>query len=114
MVQRAGETGLLLEALKALGVERSPIGDDLERDLTTQSCVTGAIHLAHSPRAEDGDHFVGTDSRSSSQPHAPASVAATSIQRGASSPIGTTTEADRGWANLGDGPRSRSPDSGAS
>src|SRR5215831_18186010 len=80
MVQRAGEAGLLLEALEPLAVEDGSVGDDFERHLATQPGIARPVHLAHPPRPDGGQHLVGTDSRSSCQLHAPTSVVATPTQ----------------------------------
>jgi len=42
---------------------------DLERDLTAQLGIAGAVHLAHPAGAKDGQQFIGTDPRAWSQGH---------------------------------------------
>src|SRR5262249_12278217 len=70
MVQRTGEPRLLLEAVDQLGVTSQGLVDDLERDVSPQPRVPGAIHLGHSPAAKGREHLVRPKPGAPSQAHA--------------------------------------------
>jgi hypothetical protein len=68
VVQRAGGAGLVLEAAEPLGIG-DLLGKNLDRDLALQARVTGAVDLAHAPRAEEPHHLVRAESRACLESH---------------------------------------------
>ena len=62
MVQRRQGPRFPLEALDAVAVASKCVGQDLERDVTPQSHVSGAVDLAHASRAERAVDFVAGES----------------------------------------------------
>ena len=58
MIERREDLCFPLEARHALGIERKGIGQDLDRDVTTESRVVGAIHLAHAAGANGGEDLI--------------------------------------------------------
>ena len=68
MVQGAGGAGLLLEAAEPLGIG-DLAGENLDRDLALQARVTGAVDLAHAPRAEQPHDLVRAESRACLERH---------------------------------------------
>ena len=63
MVERGQHLRLALEACDTIGIERERVGDDLQRDVTTEFCIARAIDLAHAARAEGGDDLVRAEAR---------------------------------------------------
>ena len=58
MIERAGDFGLLLEAMHALGVPQKLFRQQLERDLAIQPCVARQVNLSHAACAKQRNHFV--------------------------------------------------------
>ena len=58
MIERREDVCFALEARHALGIQREGIGQDLDRDVATQSGVSGAIHLAHAAGAKGGEDLI--------------------------------------------------------
>ena len=52
MVQRGQDFGLTVEAGEALRVGREGLGQNLERDVTFQTCVASTVDFTHATRAE--------------------------------------------------------------
>jgi hypothetical protein len=75
VVERGDGARFLLEAPQAVGILGEGFGQDLDRDVAAQACVTGAVDDAHPPGAEDAEDFVGAQPRSRSQGHRPRSFA---------------------------------------
>ena len=69
MIERTGESRLLLEADDELGVTSEGLVDDLESDVPSEPGVPRAIDFRHSPGAEGGEHFVRTQPAAGSQSH---------------------------------------------
>ena len=65
----ASEPCLALEADAALGARAHAFGQHLDRDVTVQPRIGGAIDLAHPARAEERDDLVRADSGSRNQRH---------------------------------------------
>ena len=63
MVQRGGGAGFLLEPIDTGPIGRDLRPDDLDRDVTAEPRVAGAINFAHPARAERLDDFVGAEVR---------------------------------------------------
>jgi hypothetical protein len=57
------------KAGQAIRIERERVRQHLQRDVTIQLAVSGAIHLAHTARAEGRDDFVGAEATSGGQGH---------------------------------------------
>jgi hypothetical protein len=62
MVERTGDSCLLLEAAKELDIGRDDLGHDLQGDVTAESGVPGAVDLRHAAGAEHRQHLVGAES----------------------------------------------------
>ena len=60
---------LVLEAPPPLRVVGKLVGQDLDRDLTRQARVAGAVHLAHAPGPEGAEDLVGTQAGSRFEGH---------------------------------------------
>ena len=61
MVQRGSGLRFLLEASKPFRVIGNMRRKDLQRDIPIQARIAGAIHLAHTARADGCDNFVRTE-----------------------------------------------------
>ena len=57
VVQRPDDAGFAIEALAQLRVGRELRGQDLDRDLTIEAGVDGAVHMAHASGGDGGDYF---------------------------------------------------------
>ena len=64
VIQRREQTGLTVEATAARRIIGDHTGEHLDRDLAAQSCVVGAIHLAHAAHTELAENFVRSDAAS--------------------------------------------------
>jgi hypothetical protein len=66
-----GRHGLrfLLEATHAIGVCRERLGKHLDRDVTTQTRVARAIHLAHSAGPERGINHIPAEGCTGGETH---------------------------------------------
>src|SRR5262249_34972512 len=57
MIERGENFSFALETAHTLGIARKFAGQNLDRDITLQFCVTCAIYLAHSAPTENGRDF---------------------------------------------------------
>ncbi len=62
MIECRSGAGFLLESLQTVSVSCEVRRKDLDRNFTVQSCVTGAINLAHATGADLGDDRVVRES----------------------------------------------------
>ena len=69
MVEGGGGTRLLDEAQSSVLVRHPLGGQDLDRDLAAESCVAGAVDLAHPSRAQQGEDLVGPELRAGRERH---------------------------------------------
>ena len=69
VVERREQPCLALEADATLGARAHAFGQHLDRDVTVQPTIGGAIDLAHPARAEERDDLVRADSGSWNQRH---------------------------------------------
>jgi hypothetical protein len=69
MIERRQHLRLAREARAAIGIGGEPGRQDLQRDVAPQLGVAGAVHLAHSARAEQADHVVGAETRPGREAH---------------------------------------------
>jgi hypothetical protein len=67
MAEGAGGPRLQLEAAQALGVRAEAIEQDLDRDLTAEAGIAGAVDLAHASRAEGTENLVRSEACSRGQ-----------------------------------------------
>jgi hypothetical protein len=58
VVERAGESRLLLEPVDQFRVPGQSLVDDLEGDVTSEPGVPRTVDLGHSPGAEGREHLV--------------------------------------------------------
>jgi hypothetical protein len=65
VVERRDGLRFAAEACQPVGIAGEQVGEDLDRDVAVQLRVAGAIHLAHSARAEQGHNFVRAEPLSS-------------------------------------------------
>ena len=70
VVERPGESRLLLEAPHQLRVTGEGFVDDLEGDVAPEPGVSRPVDLGHSTGAEDRQHLVRTQPAAGSQAHA--------------------------------------------
>jgi hypothetical protein len=54
---------------EAIGIESERIGDDLQRDVAPELCVTRPIYLTHPAHAEGGDDFIGAETSTGCESH---------------------------------------------
>jgi hypothetical protein len=69
MIQRGGGARFLFEAAQAIGISRGRRQQDLERHVAAEPRIVGAIDLAHSACADEGDNFVRSEFRARSEVH---------------------------------------------
>ena len=62
MIERSQHFGFVLKASHAFGIAQERRGQDFQRHITLERGVTGFIHLAHPPFAEQGEDFVVPES----------------------------------------------------
>ena len=67
MIQRGEGLRLSFKAPEARGVLGERVGQDLDRDLTTQRRVRRSVHLPHSAFADRRDDVVDAESRAGGQ-----------------------------------------------
>src|SRR6185436_498891 len=67
MIQRRDEARLTIEAFAQRGIACELRRQDLDRDRSIEPRITGAIHLAHTARADGCLDFVGTEPTTGSQ-----------------------------------------------
>jgi hypothetical protein len=60
---------ILHEVATAVCVRHPVTGQYLDGHFTIQTCVAGTIHLAHAPRAQQREHFIGAKARTRVQGH---------------------------------------------
>ena len=70
MVERRQHLRLAAEPRQPVGVAREGVGQDLERDVTIELGVAGAVDLAHSAGADGTEDFVRTKTSSAGERHA--------------------------------------------
>jgi len=70
MRERGDGLRLTLETRAPIRIARKPDGQDLDGDITLQSRIARAIHLAHTTGADGRDDLVGTDARPGNEFHA--------------------------------------------
>jgi hypothetical protein len=70
MAQRCQGPGFALETGDPLGVARNQVGDDLQRDLSPEPAVPGAVNLTHSACAKGRDDFVRAEPVANREGHA--------------------------------------------
>ena len=69
MAQRGDDPRLAVEPFAQRGIHRELGGQHFDRDRAIEPHVPRAIHLAHTTRAERGDDFVRTQTRTGGQGH---------------------------------------------
>ena len=69
MIERRSYPGFLLKAAQPLGIRGQLVGQQLDRNFTSQAVVPGAIDFAHSSRTKRRQNFAVTELRSSSDRH---------------------------------------------
>ena len=69
VIQRGKDFGFPSKPGQAIGVRSDVCREDLDRDVALQICIIGAIHLAHSTRADSCGDLVRTDARAGRQRH---------------------------------------------
>src|SRR5262249_43327116 len=91
MLEGSDGSGLPLEAMQAVGTGRPVGGDDLDRYLTLQTRVAGAVNLAHSARPEWGDNLIRAETTSRRERHG------TSLRPIVRSDGGTVHSSEASW-----------------
>jgi len=69
MIQRRQHLRFTLEAGESFGVPRQSVRQDFDRDVAAKLRVLGAIHVAHSARANRGQDLIWTQTSSSRERH---------------------------------------------
>jgi hypothetical protein len=69
MVQAGGRVGFANEAVDGRTIAGQTFGDELDRHLTIEPRVSGAVHLAHSARAERIHDLIRPEFRTGGQNH---------------------------------------------
>jgi hypothetical protein len=69
MIERGQRLRFALEAGEAIAIIREGVRQDLQRDVTMQLRVTGAIDLAHPTRTDRREDFVDAKSGADGQGH---------------------------------------------
>ena len=69
MIERREQLGFALEPGEPFGVTRDIIGQNFDRDVSTELGVVRAIDFTHATLADGLDDFVGTESGSCSECH---------------------------------------------
>ena len=69
VAQRREELRLALEARDALAIADEGVGQHLQRNISVQLRVAGAVDLTHTAGADGGYDFVGTKPRATGQTH---------------------------------------------
>jgi hypothetical protein len=69
MVERGEDLRFAVESSQALRIGRDRFGQHFDGDVAIELLVAGAIHLAHSARAELGEDFVRTEANASGETH---------------------------------------------
>ncbi len=95
MVQLGEQPCLALEARQTLGVGGEGRGQHLDRHLTLEPGVAGAIHLAHATLAKLGGDLVSAEARAGGKGHLGAGIIAAS-----STPTRTVIRRRAPWASL--------------
>jgi len=63
MIEHRDRAGLVLEPARPVGVRREFRWQDLDRDVSPEAGIPGAIHLPHPARTEHRNDFVGPEVR---------------------------------------------------
>jgi hypothetical protein len=61
VIQRAGRAGFLLEALEPMGILRDLLGQDLDRNLATETAVSRSVDLTHPPGPERPEDLIAAE-----------------------------------------------------
>ena len=69
MVQSGDRARFLFEAAQPIGLRDELRRQNLDRDIATQPAVACTIDLAHTSRADRGDHFIRTEARAGRERH---------------------------------------------
>jgi hypothetical protein len=69
VVQRGGRSRLLLEAMAAVRVVRTPRREHLDGDDAVETRITGLVHLAHATGADRGEDLVRSETRARRKGH---------------------------------------------
>ena len=69
MIERREDLRFALEAREPIRIGRERVRQDLQRDVAIQLRVARAIDLTHAARAEQRNHFVGTDTSAVANGH---------------------------------------------
>jgi hypothetical protein len=69
MIERREDLGLALKAGDAFRIACEGVGQHLDRDVTLQPRVAGAVHLAHPAGAEKAENLEGTDAGAGHEGH---------------------------------------------
>jgi hypothetical protein len=67
MIQRGERLGFLSEPRQPIRIAGEGVGQNLQRYVTIQLRVVGAIHLAHAPFADLGRDFIDAEARAGSE-----------------------------------------------
>ena len=70
VAERCERAGFTLEAGDPLGVARHLVGQNLQRDVSPQPAVAGAVNLAHAACAKGRDDFVRAEPGADREGHA--------------------------------------------
>jgi hypothetical protein len=76
MIQSRGRARFPVESLQAVGRRGVVAGKNLDRHVSTQACVAGPIHFAHSAGIDQREDFIGPETYSGLQYHAQGSPGA--------------------------------------
>jgi hypothetical protein len=66
VVERRQDLGFAFKAGQPLGVLREGLGKDFDRHFAGEPSVLGAVHFAHTARADGRENLVGTQASSGS------------------------------------------------
>ena len=69
MAERCKHLGFMTETRETFVIVRECLRKDLERDVSIELGVAGAIHLTHATGAEQRDHFKWADQRAWCKSH---------------------------------------------
>ncbi len=58
MIQRGERPRFALESRDALGIGGEQLGEDLDRDVAIEPCVSGSVDLPHAAGPEGGEDLV--------------------------------------------------------
>ncbi len=69
MVERGEQLGFALKPRKSIGIAGKRVRQDLDRDLALQPRIACAIHFSHSAAADQGDHFIRSETGAGGETH---------------------------------------------